>query len=200
MQLYIYIVSQPSEFCCHNPLCCFSTSVCHCLCRYDSVRKLLDTPSYTVWSICNGMSLLRPFARRPIAAVWPRGFVLEAPRSNLVHVTEYPDRFVEVFIDFSSQCWNYTFQVALSVWRLGYGVDDSGSLPGRDIGGIFSLRHWVQIGSGAHPAPIQWVPGALTPMIKWPEADWSPPSSPEVKNSWSYTSTPPKLFHGVVLS
>jgi len=37
-------VSQSSEFCCHNPLCCFSTSntkgkrIFH----YDSVRKLLD--------------------------------------------------------------------------------------------------------------------------------------------------------------
>jgi hypothetical protein len=39
--------SQYSEFCRHNPLCCFSTSVYYCcLFRYDSVRKLLDTPSY----------------------------------------------------------------------------------------------------------------------------------------------------------
>jgi hypothetical protein len=35
MQLYRYFVSQPSEFCRHNPLCCFSTSVyCCCLFRY----------------------------------------------------------------------------------------------------------------------------------------------------------------------
>jgi hypothetical protein len=36
-----------SEFCRHNPLCCFSTSV-YCskrIFRYDSVWKLLDTPS-----------------------------------------------------------------------------------------------------------------------------------------------------------
>jgi len=26
VQLYRYFVSQPSEFCRHNPLCCFSTS------------------------------------------------------------------------------------------------------------------------------------------------------------------------------
>jgi hypothetical protein len=30
MQLYCYFVSQPSEFCRHNPLCCFSTSVYCC--------------------------------------------------------------------------------------------------------------------------------------------------------------------------
>jgi hypothetical protein len=37
-------VSQSSEFCCHNPLCCFLTSV-YCCCSFviDSVRKLLDT-------------------------------------------------------------------------------------------------------------------------------------------------------------
>jgi hypothetical protein len=32
------------------------------------------------------------------------------------------------------------------------------------------------------------------------EADHSPPSSAEVKNVWSYTSTPPVRLHGVVLS
>jgi hypothetical protein len=32
------------------------------------------------------------------------------------------------------------------------------------------------------------------------EDDHSPPSSAEVKNGWSYTSTPPIRLHGVVLS
>jgi hypothetical protein len=46
MPLYRYFVSQSSEFCRHNPLCCFSTCVYYCcLFCYDSVRKLLDTPS-----------------------------------------------------------------------------------------------------------------------------------------------------------
>jgi hypothetical protein len=49
VRLYRYFVSQSSEFCRHNPLCCFSTNVyCCCLVRYDSVRKLLDTPSYVI--------------------------------------------------------------------------------------------------------------------------------------------------------
>jgi hypothetical protein len=48
VQLYRYFVSQSSVFYRHNPLCCFSTSICCscCLFRYDSVRKLLDIPSY----------------------------------------------------------------------------------------------------------------------------------------------------------
>jgi hypothetical protein len=32
------------------------------------------------------------------------------------------------------------------------------------------------------------------------EADHSPPSSAEVKNVWSYTSTPLTHLHGVVIS
>jgi hypothetical protein len=39
---------------------------------------------------------------------------------------------------------------------------------------------------------IQWVSAALVPGIKRQEreADHSPPSNTEVKNAWSYTSTP----------
>jgi hypothetical protein len=49
---------------------------------------------------------------------------------------------------------------------------------------------------------IQWVPGILSLGVKRPgrEADHSPPSSAEIKNEWSYTSTPPTCLHGVVLS
>jgi hypothetical protein len=50
--------------------------------------------------------------------------------------------------------------------------------------------------------PIQWVPGAVSLGVKRPgrEADRSPPSSSEIKNAWNYTSTPPILLHGVLLS
>jgi hypothetical protein len=44
--------------------------------------------------------------------------------------------------------------------------------------------------------PIQWAPGALSLGVKQLEyeADHSPPSSAEVKNEWSYTSTPQYVF------
>jgi hypothetical protein len=44
--------------------------------------------------------------------------------------------------------------------------------------------------------PIQWVPGALSPGVKWQvrEADRSLPASAEVKKTWVYTSTPPYVF------
>jgi hypothetical protein len=63
--------------------------------------------------------------------------------------------------------------------------------------GNFSLHHRVQTGSADHPLPlIQYVPGALSVGIKRPgrEADHSPPSSADVKNAWSYTSTPQYAF------
>jgi hypothetical protein len=55
---------------------------------------------------------------------------------------------------------------------------------------------------GPTQPPIQWLPGALSLEVKRPvrAADHSPPSSAEVKNEWSYTSTSPVCLHGVVFS
>jgi hypothetical protein len=39
--------------------------------------------------------------------------------------------------------------------------------------------------------PMQWVPGVKRPGR---EGNYSSPSSAEVKNAWSYTSTPPYTF------
>jgi hypothetical protein len=45
-------------------------------------------------------------------------------------------------------------------------------------------------------APIQWVLGALSPVVKQPghEADHSRPTSADIKKMWIYTSTPPYAF------
>jgi len=52
---------------------------------------------------------------------------------------------------------------------------------------------------GSTQPPIQWVFWALTMGVKRPgrEANCSPPSSAEIQNAWSYTSTPPMSpWHG----
>jgi hypothetical protein len=69
------------------------------------------------------------------------------------------------------------------------------------ISGFRTLRYCIQ-GSGAHPASYPVSDGGSFLGVKRPEsgADYSPPSSAEVKNAWSYTSTPPIRLHGVVLS
>jgi hypothetical protein len=55
---------------------------------------------------------------------------------------------------------------------------------------------------GPTQLPIQSVSGALSLGVKRSgrEVDYSPPSNAEVKNEWSYTSTPPMRLHGVVFS
>jgi hypothetical protein len=44
--------------------------------------------------------------------------------------------------------------------------------------------------------PVEWVLRVLTMEVKCPgcEADCSPPSSSEVKNTWSCTSSPQYIF------
>jgi hypothetical protein len=60
----------------------------------------------------------------------------------------------------------------------------------------FSLRHSVQTDSGTNPAtyPVDTqgtFPGGEGKAV---EDDHSSPTNPEVKNAWSYTSTPPYIF------
>jgi hypothetical protein len=105
--------------------------------------------------------------------------------------------------------WSYTFTppIRLQVWCLGkhrdnftlknfFGVQ---FLAGA---GNFSLRHRVQTGSGADSASYPVGTKGSFPGVKRPgrAADHSHPSSAEVKNAWSYNSTPPVRLHGVVLS
>jgi len=62
---------------------------------------------------------------------------------------------------------------------------------------ILSLPHRVQTALRPTQHPIHWVPGALSLGIKrrpGREADLSLPSNAEVKNAWSYTSTPQYVF------
>jgi hypothetical protein len=79
-----------------------------------------------------------------------------------------------------------------SVWRLGYGLDNRGSISGRGNDGIFLFTTPSRPALGPTQPPNQWVPRALTPRVKrlLREADHSPPSTAEVKNVWGYTPTP----------
>jgi hypothetical protein len=62
--------------------------------------------------------------------------------------------------------------------------------------GIFLFTTASRMALGPTQPPIQWVTGVLSLRIKRPgrETDHSPPSSAEVKNEWSYTSTPQYVF------
>jgi len=68
--------------------------------------------------------------------------------------------------------------------------------------GFFFLATASRLALGHIQPPIQWVTGELSPGIKRPghEAGHSLPTSTEVKNGWSYTTTTPIRPHGVVLN
>jgi hypothetical protein len=68
--------------------------------------------------------------------------------------------------------------------------------------GIFLFTNASRTALEPTQPPIQWVPGALSLGLKRSgrEADYTLPFSAEVKNAWSYTSTPPKRLHGMVLN
>jgi hypothetical protein len=76
------------------------------------------------------------------------------------------------------------------------------------IGASSPGKSWEFFTTASIPAlgltqpPTQWIPGALSLVVKRPgrEANHSHPSSAEVKNVWSYTSTPPIRLHCVVLN
>jgi hypothetical protein len=78
---------------------------------------------------------------------------------------------------------------------LGYGLDDQG-FESRQGLGIFLFTTVSRLALGPTQTPNQWLPGALSLGVKLPgrEADHSPPSTAEIKNSWSYTTTPQHTF------
>jgi hypothetical protein len=68
--------------------------------------------------------------------------------------------------------------------------------------GLFLLATASRPALGPTQPPIQWQSGILPRGVKRPEreAEYSPPSSAEVKNAWNYTSTLQiRLHHAVVL-
>jgi hypothetical protein len=60
----------------------------------------------------------------------------------------------------------------------------------------FSLHHRVQSGSGANTSSYPMGTGGFSLGLKRPgrEAQHSPSASAEVKNAWSYSSTPQHVF------
>jgi hypothetical protein len=72
-------------------------------------------------------------------------------------------------------------------------LDDLG-LKSQQVQEIFLISKMSKLALEPIQAPVLWVPGFF-PQGKRPrcESDHSPPPSVEVKNEWSYTSTPPHM-------
>jgi hypothetical protein len=86
-------------------------------------------------------------------------------------------------------------------WATGWPIGVLGFDSLRSLG-IFFFTTASRTALGPTQSSIQWVLGAISPGIKRPgcEADHSTPSSAEVKDACSYTSTPSIRLHGVVRS
>jgi hypothetical protein len=67
-------------------------------------------------------------------------------------------------------------------------MGDRGSIPSRDLFLIVTASRPVL---GSTQPPIQWVPRALTPVVKrlGRKANYLPPSSTELKNASSWRDT-----------
>jgi hypothetical protein len=71
---------------------------------------------------------------------------------------------------------------------LGYGMDDLGFESWQGLG-VFLFTIASGPALGPTQPPFQWVTGALSLRVKRPERG-ADQSSAEIKNMWSYTSTP----------
>jgi hypothetical protein len=93
---------------------------------------------------------------------------------------------------------NYRIRDSVVGIATGYGLDDRGVGVRVPVGSIIfsSPRRPDRFWGPPAQSPIQWVPEALSPGVKQPEreADYSPPTSAEVKKARIYTSTPPYAF------
>jgi hypothetical protein len=78
----------------------------------------------------------------------------------------------------------------------GHGPDDRGVGVRVPVGSRIFFSTSSRPALGPTQPPIQWVPKTLSPGVKRTgcEADHSPPTSAERKNTWTYTSTPPYAF------
>jgi hypothetical protein len=121
--------------------------------------------------------------------------------TRIVHVTLL--HFVAIFAKFVTEICHIKFLTVteLSGIALGYGFDDRWFESQQRLG-VFLFTTASRLAPGPTQPPIQWVPGALSLVVKWPccEADPSPQSSAEIKNVWSCTSTCTIRLHCMMLS
>jgi hypothetical protein len=127
-------------------------------------------------------------------------FVIDSVRKRLDTPLHHKHVYTRQISDFQLQYIHYIFVEPgklnrYSDWLRAGRSDDWGSIP---------AGYWEFFSSTSNPDRLWGSPcllpngyGGLFPLgVKRPgsEADHSPPSSTEVKNAWSYTSTPQHVF------
>jgi hypothetical protein len=89
-----------------------------------------------------------------------------------------------------------SISITMITLAVSYGLDDGGSILGRDREQFFLFSSPSTPALGPNPTSHKLGAGGSSAGIKRPgrEADHSPSSSAEMKNTWSYTSIPPYVF------
>jgi hypothetical protein len=97
----------------------------------------------------------------------------------------------------SPQLHTFSSKIRFNI-ALDYGLGDQGFESRKGLGIFLFTTGSIPLLGSTQP-PIQWVPGNLSLGVKRPgfETDHSNPSSTQVKNAWSYTSTLTIRLHGV---
>jgi hypothetical protein len=91
--------------------------------------------------------------------------------------------------------WRVVIAQPVLLWATGWTIGVLGFDSRRGLG-IFLPTTVSRTVLGPTQPPIQWIARAISLGVKWlgREADHSPPSSAEVKNAWSHTSTSRYVF------
>jgi hypothetical protein len=138
MQLYRYFVSQSSEFCRHNTLCCFLMSIC-CLFRY---RLSPETFGHTLLRFIAQYIYCRPCSRYCGIADNP---LLQSQWHKCVHMLRWSrDSSVSIVTELRAG------QLVFGCWR------------GQEF---FSLPHRIHTGCGSHPASYSAGIGGMCPQV-----------------------------------
>jgi len=122
-------------------------------------------------------------------AVWNAGVITVCYSFISLHFVQKTQKLWKIKSSQSTCTSSFSSMFLVCVYRLCSGMDDRSSIPGRSNDKIFSFcHHCVPTGSGAHTTQtlIQWVPGGSGWSVKLTAPL---PSSAEVKNAWSCTST-----------
>jgi hypothetical protein len=155
-----------------------------CKLRADMLKGLHEVP-WAALQCCHAVGVSEPWPRD-----WLRSLTFISDKLHLLCDTESVFRLL-FYYAVSKHGYLEHNTTEQSGQRLGYERDDRSSIPGRG-------RYFLSFATTSRPAlvptkpAIQGAPRALSPGERRSghEADHSPPSSTEVKNAWSYTSTP----------